>query len=90
MDQAKELLRAKRPFVWNATHLSRQMRDKTLDQLFAYNAQVEIVYLEAPASVLFSRNNKRDTTLRNTDIERMLHRWELPTPAEAHAVRYMP
>lgn len=89
IDQAKALLRAKAPFVWNATHLSQQMRDKTLDLLFAYSAQVQLVYVEAPAAVLFSRNNKRDTTLRNADIVKMLHRWELPLPAEAHAVQYL-
>lgn len=89
IDQAKELLRAQAPFVWNATHLSQQMRDKSLDLLFAYNAQVDIVYLEAAPALLFSRNSKRDTTLRNADIVRMLHRWETPLPAEAHEVRYL-
>jgi predicted kinase len=88
IDQAKELLRKKAPFVWNATHLSQQMRDKTLDLLFAYHARVRLVYLEVAASVLFARNTRRDTTLRNADIERMLFRWELPTPAEAHEVLY--
>lgn len=90
VDRAKELLRARTPFVWNATHLSQQMRDKTLDLLFAYNAQVQLVYLEAAPSVLYSRNSKRDTTLRNADITKMLHRWEAPLPTEAHAVEYLP
>ena len=38
--------------------------------------------------MLFQRNGKRDTTLTQKDLERMLHRWELPLPWEAHAVRY--
>ncbi|HEY8977896.1 MAG TPA: hypothetical protein VIN75_27020 [Burkholderiaceae bacterium] len=28
----------------------------------------------------------RDTTLRQKDLERMLHRWEVPLPREAHEV----
>ncbi len=88
VDKAKALLRRKEPFVWNATHLSEQMRTKTLDLLFAYDAQVRLVYLEAPAPVVFARNRKRDSTLSHKDLERMLHRWEVPLPWEAHAVEY--
>ena len=88
VDKAKALLREHRPFVWNATHLSNQMRSKSLDLLFAYNAQVELVYLEQPPEVIFSRNTKRDSTLPNKAIERMLFKWEVPLPTEAHRVRY--
>jgi len=88
VDKAKALLRRREPFVWNATHLSEQMRTKTLDLLYAYDANVTLVYLEVPSAVLFQRNGKRDTTLTQKDLERMLHRWELPLPWEAHAVRY--
>ena len=72
----------------NATHLSDQMRSKTRDLLFAYDAHVTLVYLEVPATQLFQRNAKRDTTLRQKDLERMLHRWEAPLAWEAHEVRY--
>ena len=88
IDYAKELLRTKAPFVWNTTHLSAQMRKKTLDLLYAYDAQVELVYLEAPPKVIFKRNTQRDTSLPNKAIERMLFKWEVPLPTEAHAVRY--
>ena len=88
VDKAKALLRQHAPFVWNATHLSEQMRSKTLDLLYAYDADVTLVYLEVPADVLFQRNGRRDTTLKQKDLERMLHRWEVPLPWEAHAVRY--
>jgi predicted kinase len=88
IDKAKALLRRHEPFVWNATHLSEQMRGKTLDLLFAYDANVRLVYLEVPCATLFKRNAARDTTLKQKDLERMLHRWELPLPWEAHEVRY--
>lgn len=88
VDFAKELLRSKASFVWNATHLSSQMRKKTLDLLYAYDAQVEIVYLEQPKRTIFNRNNKRDTSLTNAAIEKMLFKWEVPLPSEANAVQY--
>ncbi|MFC4158597.1 AAA family ATPase [Chitinimonas lacunae] len=89
VDSAKELLRRQAPFVWNATHLSRQMRQKTLDLLFAYGATVEVVYLEASEATLYDRNRRRDTTLANAGIERMLFRWEVVLPTEAHEVSYL-
>ena len=88
VDKARALLRDRRPFVWNATHLSADMRGKTLDLLYAYGAEVRLVYLEAPEPEVFRRNAKRDTTLGNKDLARMLHRWEVPVPWEAQAVEY--
>lgn len=88
-DMAKELLRAGKPFVWNSTHLSNQMRTKTLDLLHGYHAEVRIVYLEHPEEVIYARNTKRDTSLRNKDITKMLFRWEVPVPSEAATVEYI-
>jgi predicted kinase len=88
IDFAKELLRTKVPFVWNTTHLSAQMRKKTLDLLFAYEAEVELEYLEQPPHIIFKRNTQRDTSLPNKSIERMLFKWEVPLPTEAHQVHY--
>lgn len=89
VDKAKELLRSKAPFVWNATHLSQQMRDKTLDLLYAYGAEVELVYLERPRAELLKRNGRRDTSLSNKALEGMVVKWEVPVPTEAHRVAYL-
>lgn len=89
IDKAKGLLRAKAPFVWNATHLSQQMRDKTLDLLFAYHAEVQLVYLEKSRAELRRRNTRRDTSLTNKALESMLYKWELPMPTETHKACYV-
>ena len=89
VDQAKALLRKKEPFVWNATNLSDLMRKKTLDLLFDYHAEVEIVYLEKSRAELLRRNTKRDTSLSNKTLEGMLHRWDLPLPTEVHKITYI-
>ena len=88
IDQAKALLRERRDFVWNATHLSDAMRRKSLDLCLAYGATVEIVHLEAPRAMLLQRNTRRDTSLCNADLLRMLHKWEAPLPTEAHALSF--
>lgn len=88
-DMAKDLLRAGKPFVWNSTNLSNQMRSKTLDLLHDYHADVRLVYLEHPEDVIYARNTKRDTSLRNKDITKMLFRWEVPVPSEASTVEYI-
>ncbi|MVW73520.1 AAA family ATPase [Bordetella sp. 15P40C-2] len=88
-DQAKALLRAHRPFVWNATHLSPQMRDRTLDLLFAYDAEVELIYLEQPPAELFRRNSRRDSSLTNKTLRALTLKWEPPLLTEAHQVHYL-
>ncbi|MFQ0993829.1 AAA family ATPase [Gilliamella sp. BG2] len=86
--KVKQWLRTKQPFIWNATHLSQEMRQKALDLLYAYHANVEIVYLEQPEKELYRRNSARDTTLPNKAIQRLLNKWEVPLPTEAHKVSY--
>lgn len=89
VDKAKELLRRRAPFVWNATHIGQSMRDRTLDTLYAYGAHVRIVYMEAPPATIYARNSKRDTTLRNAAIEQMTLKWEIPIQAEAHELQML-
>ncbi|VWB14127.1 metal-dependent phosphohydrolase [Burkholderia aenigmatica] len=89
VNKAKDLLRASTPFVWNATNTGSQLREKALSLLYAYHAEVEVVYLERPRAELFSRNTRRDTSLTNKGIESMLLKWEPPLPTEAHAITYL-
>lgn len=89
VDKAKALLRQKAPFVWNATHLSRLSRQKTLDLLYAYGAEVELVYLEQSRLELLRRNDRRDTSLSNKALLEMLHKWELALPTEVHQIHYL-
>jgi predicted kinase len=64
------------------------MRDRTLDLLFAYGAEVELVYLEKPRAELLHRNSRRGSTLTNKALQAMTFKWELPVPTEAHCVVY--
>jgi len=61
---AREHLRRKQPFIWNATNISRQMRERSLSLCAAYNARVRIVHVEASADRLFIPNQARSITSR--------------------------
>ena len=86
IDRAKDFLRNKKNFIFNATHLSKQMRDKTLSLLYNYDAFVSMIYKEVSYEEILKRNNQRNTTLSNKKIEEMLLKWEVPTSDEAHEV----
>ena len=85
-ERAKELLRARQPFVWNATNLSRQRRGPIVDLLADYKARVRVVYVEAPAPALFAQNKARKESVPEAVIRRMTERWEVPSLTEAHEI----
>lgn len=82
-------LRAKEPFVINATNLTRDRRGKLIDLCLAYNAKVDIHALELPDSVLRKRNREREAAVPNAVIDRMIERFEPPSLLEAHDVTWV-
>ena len=83
-EMAKTYLREKQDFVWNATHLSAQMRQKNVAVCLAYDAHVRIAYVEAGKATLLKRNQARDSSLSNAKLLQMLKHWEMPSVLEAH------
>ncbi len=86
IDRARELLRARSPFVWDATNLQRSRRKKLLQLFFDYGARVEIVAVEAPEPTLWSQNAARPDAVPKKVIRSMLERWEAPDETEAQRV----
>lgn len=85
---AREHLRAGRDFVWNATNITRQVRDKCLSLFHEYGARVTVIYLECPRRRLLGQNRRRDAAVPDAVLERLLRRWEIPHVTEAHEVEY--
>jgi predicted kinase len=81
---ARSHLRAGERFVWNATNLSRQLRGVSLRLFLGYDARVRIVYVEAPERDLRARNRARAAPVPDAVIDKLLDRWEVPQPGEAH------
>jgi putative nucleotidyltransferase with HDIG domain len=85
-ERARTLLRQKQRFVWNATNLTRQIRDPLIDLLLAYGARVQIVYLDAPLDVVLRRNRHRAAPVPETVIRRLATKIEPPDLTESHRV----
>jgi putative nucleotidyltransferase with HDIG domain len=85
-ESAREYLRRKQSFIWNATNISRQLREHSIGLCAAYNARVRIVYVEAGATELAEQNRSREFGVPPEVINRLLARWEPPDLTEAHQV----
>jgi predicted kinase len=85
-ENARECLRRKQSFIWNATNISRQLREHCISLCAAYNARVRIVYVETGAAALAEQNRLRDRGVPPEVINRLLARWEPPDLTEAHRV----
>ena len=90
MERAKEFLRRKEPFIWNATNIIRETRQKLVKLFAGYGARVHILYLEVPYQELLTRNRKRARYIPEHVLEGMIHKLEIPEPWEAYEVRYLP
>ncbi len=84
--RAKALLRQQQSFVWNATNVSRQVREQLITLFAGYRARIKIVYVEAAEDVIHARNRARPAPVPQRAIERLLDRWTVPDLTEAHAI----
>lgn len=88
-EAAREHLRRRRNFVWNATNVSRQMRELSVNLFADYNARVRIVYVEAPEARLYAQNRERADAVPAEVIRKLTARWEVPDLTEAHRVDWV-
>ena len=92
IQQAKEMargyLRKGQPFVWNATNITRQMRQQLIDLFSTYKASVKIVYLEVPFKQLHTQNKAREAQVPSAVIDKMIDKLEVPALHEACIVEY--
>jgi predicted kinase len=90
LGRARELargwLRERKPFAWNATNLSRQVRAECVRLFTEYGSRVRIIYVEVSPERLFVQNRQRRQRVPDSAIERLLDRWEVPDPTEAHGI----
>lgn len=87
--RARELLRAKQSFIWNATNLMRSRRSQLIELFTSYKASVKIIYLEANSEELFRRNSLRQESVPKNIIEKMSANLEIPDLTEAQQVEWV-
>lgn len=87
-EKAKEHMRRHRSFVWNASNITRQMRQQLIELFLSYGAFVELVYIEVPYELLELQNRNREEPVPPAAITGMLRKMEVPDLSEAHRVAY--
>ena len=85
-EKAKEYLRKKVPFVWNATNIIPDTRNKQISLFEEYHASVKTVFLETSWDDGLSRNKERQHKVPENVIEKMLSKLELPECYESESV----
>ena len=88
-EQARVYLRAKQPFIWNATGITAMLRDKQIRLFEEYHASVRIVYLETPWHENMRRNADRRYAVPESAVNHMLENLTPPEIAEARHVDWI-
>ncbi len=86
--RARELLRQKIPFVWNATDLTPMTRGRQIRLFTEYGASVRAVYLETGEEERRRRNRERPDAVPEDAVEHMLDILSPPERWEAHRVEW--
>lgn len=88
-ERARTYLRTGTDFVWNATNLTRQMRQGAIGLCRDYDAHVTIVALDTPLERILKRNSERKASVVRDVIASMALKWEPPMTTEAHEVEWV-
>ena len=87
-ERARELMRKKQSFVWNATNITKDMRQQLISLFLSYGARVDIAYVESPYDVMMKQNMEREHQVPSSVIDRLLNKLEVPIVSECHEVIY--
>jgi len=85
-EKARELLRKKQPFVWDATNISSDIRSKQIALFEQYGASVRTVFLETEWEEELKRNRERANAVPLPAIEKMISKLEIPEAFECEKV----
>ncbi len=84
----REHLAASQSFVFNATNLTRAMRQKWLSIAAAYNAELVGHYIEPSREKLLTQNRERDSAIPEDALLELFGKLEVPHPLEFHQAHY--
>lgn len=87
-EQAREYMRKKQSFIWNATNITKLIRSQLIEMCSEYGGKVKLVYIEVPYKTVLHQNNNRQYPIPNDVLERFIDKLEMPSTIEAHEVSY--
>ena len=86
LEAARVHLRAGQDFVWNTTGLTKQLRQKIIGLARDYDARVDAVSIDIPASLAITRNRGRSDPLPDAAIQKLADKREPIMPSEVHGL----
>lgn len=87
-ERARVLLRQQKPFVWNATDVTAQIRQNQIALFEQYGASVTTVFLETAWEEGLRRNAERKAEVPEGVIGHLLSKLEIPESHECTKVLY--
>ena len=87
-EKCREHLRAGQNFAFNATNITRQMRQRWIGLFADYGARIEIVYLEPSVATILAQNKRRTNPVPENVILRLVEKLEPPTVTECHSLTF--
>lgn len=73
-------------FIFNATNINKQMRDKYLTLMNDYHARHQIIYLESTKDWNSQRTVNR---VPQTTIEKMRMKWDVPSLSDTYDISHL-
>ena len=88
-ERAKNYLRDKTPFVWNATNITNLTRDSQIKLFHDYNVKVRVIFLETTWQENIKRNQNRIDSVNIAIIEKMLGKLTIVEDTEAEYIEWI-
>lgn len=88
-EKCRELLRAEKSFIFNATNTVKQTRSKWIDLFADYGAQIKIVYVEPAIEKLLEQNRSRTQSVPESVVLKLAEKCEPPTWLESHQLELL-
>ncbi|HIT87843.1 MAG TPA: AAA family ATPase [Candidatus Coprocola pullicola] len=86
--EAKQYLRKKQPFVWNATNIIFDTRQKLCNLFSNYGARVTFIYIEGQYHTLLQRNQVRQRTIPENVLNKMIQKMDFLQNYEGYQTKY--
>ena len=86
---AKNYLREKISFIWNATNITELIREKQIKLFHEYNAKVKVIFLETSWKEMLKRNANRKRNVSERVISEMLEKLEMVEEFEAEFIKWI-
>lgn len=83
-EKCKELMRQKKDFVFNATNIHKDIRNRWITLFRQYRYNISIHYKERPLDVILVANKKREHPVPEEIIIEKVKKIDIPTDLECH------